>query len=102
MATGGDTSQTKKKATTAPAKETAEIYVLGPARFRTRARILERAYDVLRLLMFQKLVPETLVQIRTPGEILLGEVRSCRPISRHSFEVALRVQAITKLLPGSK
>jgi hypothetical protein len=100
MATGGESAQTKEEAVETLTEVIAQVYILGPARFRTRGRILERSPGILKLLLLQELVPGTLVQIRTPDEILLGEVHHCRRISGQRFELALRVQAITKLLPG--
>jgi len=95
-----DTSQAKEEwASGAPA---AQVHVLGPTGFRTEGRILERSRDVLRLLLFQELVRQRLAQIRTPDEILLGEVRHCRRVAGNQFEVTLRVQTITKLLPDSE
>lgn len=104
MASASDDPQTKKGLAGTLTERTAQIDVLGPTGFSTRGRILERSH-VLRLLLFQELARGTLVQIRTPDEILLGEVRHCRHTSRghtsrRSFDVALRVQTITKLLPG--
>jgi hypothetical protein len=97
IAARDDTSQTKEEwVSGAPA---AQVHILGPTGFRTEGRVLERSQDVLRLLLFQELVRQTLAQIRTPDEILLGEVRRCRRVSGDQFEVTLRVQAITKLLP---
>jgi len=100
MVKRGSAHQAKKEEATG--QPNAQVYVLGSNRFRTRGRILERSHDVLRLLLAQELVPETLAQIRTPEEVLLGEVRYCLRVSGNRFEIALRVQAITKLLPGSE
>jgi Putative zinc-finger len=91
------TSQTKQEWTSG--ELAAQLNVLGPTGFRTEGRVLERSRDVLRLLLFHELVRHTLAQIRTPHETLLGEVRHCRRVAGNQFEVTLRVQAITRLLP---
>ncbi len=76
-----------------PAMSPVSVRVLDPATPMLQGWLLEMSKGAMKLLLLELLHPNTLVQMRLGRQIIMAQVRSCRPRNR-GYDVEFEIQDV--------